>query len=279
MRVLVKNSDNNMGDAMCQMTGLKEYRERNPDAHLDFLTCHYLHYIIAKHTDLFDNITFNPDRQAVINAGGYDSYIDFKVDWGEATVIGILKAWTKKTLGFVPSTDQPYFLLTEEEKLTAQVQLKCIMYECFNGETELRRYRKSVVIQPEAVSDPRRSFRPEDLQTFFNLFPDDVAIIYFCPVTKMFRPDLLSTRKNFFALPGYPIGTSAAMMQLVDAIFTVHSGTAMLAKAVDAPMVHINFLEASSPNIITVPKGDNIGFESNQKVDWELLKKMVAKYL
>jgi ADP-heptose:LPS heptosyltransferase len=281
MKILVKNYDNNMGDAMCQMRGLKEYKDANPDISLDFATCHYLHWVVANHTNLFDNIYFLPDAQSVKNMGGYDKDITFTVDWSEACMIGILKAWTKKTLNFIPSTDKPYFILTEQEKLSAKMQLRQIIYSNYiTEEQSVKRFRKSVIVQPEAVSDPRRSFQREDWERFFNLFPDDVAVIYFCPMFRHFYPELIPHKDNIIVLPGYGLGESAAMMQLVDCVFTVHSGTVMLAKAVEAkPIVQINFLEASSVNICTIPDGTNIPFQTNREVDWNKLKAEVVKYL
>ncbi len=264
---------------MCQMTAIKEWKERNPGFEVDFITCFYLHWIAANHTDNFERIIFESDPNKM-NLPGYDQTIEFKVDWGNAVNYGILRSWCETTLHFIPSTDKPYFLLTEEEKLTALHHYRAIMYNDYASETQNSpRYRKSVIFQPEAVSDPRRSFRGEDWARLIDLFPNDVAIIYFCPLERKFEKPI-TDKPNLIMLPGYPIGTSAAMMQLTDSIFTVHSATAMLAHAVDAKnIIHINFLEMSGKGILNVQNGEDVFFESNLNFNWDVIKEKIDKYL
>ena len=283
MAQLVLNRQNNMGDTMCQMRGLKEYKDRNPGTELDFASCHYLHYLMATHTDLFRKVIFTTQEEinGLANSwqsAGYEKMIEFTVDWAGACDHGILKAWTEKTLGFTPSTDKPYFLLSDEEKITARSNLGIVMTV---PQPNKQVFRKSMVLNLESVSDGSRGFLIEDWNRVIDMIPKDVAIFYFAPMTWIWG-NPLTPRPNLIVLPGYPIGESGAVMQLVDVNLMVHSGLLMLAYACNAKCIlQVSFNAGGSPNLLQIPEGqgENMAIASNREVDWGALQNLINKYL
>lgn len=281
MKVLVVNRNNNMGDAMCQMRVLKEWKR--DDMQMDFLSCHSLHSIMATHTDLFDNVWHeSADYVNAFAAGwqskGYDQMVEFTVDWGEACTIGLLKAWGKRTLNFVPSTDKPYFLLSNEEKITAKAVHDSVMRQVVDNKPQ---FRKSMILQLESVSCNERGFLRQDWERVIDMIPSDVAIFYMPPIA-WYHSKPLRERPNLIVLPAYPVGETGAMTQLVDLNLMVHSGPLMLAYACDAKnIVHIMFLEACSPNIVSIPaqQAENVYYNSNREVNWEQVQGLINKYL
>ena len=273
---LVVNRNNNLGDAMCQMRGLYEYKQRTNDT-LDFITCHYLHYVAACHTDIFGRITFGTIDEvnsfaAGAQSNGYDSVIEFTVDWGIACRDGILRAWVENTLHFTPSTDKPYFLLTAEEKIVAKSQYGMIMEKGF---------RKSIILNLESVSAYTRGFRLEDWQRVIEMIPNDVAIIYPVPISWTWG-NPFPPKSNLFVIPGYPIGYAGALSQLVDTVLVVHSGPLMLAYACDAKnIVQINFNEGGSPALLRIPEGqgENFYIETNREIPWLALQDLINRHL
>jgi hypothetical protein len=269
MKIAILNKSNNMGDAMCQLRGVKEYKDQHPDVTLDFVTCHYLHYLMATHTDLFESVRFLSPEEIATFAGPYAQTIEFTVDWAAACDHGILKAWTEKTLGFTPSTDKPYFQATEEEQVIARAHAGVFR----------SRYRKLVLAQLNAPSDGKRSFDPADWDRVLDLIPPDVGIIYPGPVELAiehpFRP-----RPNLLLLPGYHIGVTAALLPLVDLVLGVHGGTIMLAHAMDMKrVIHVMFTEAGSPNLLSVPEWDNLVYPSRHETNWEQLADCITRRL
>jgi hypothetical protein len=272
-----------MGDAMCQMRGLKEYKDRNPGTELDFVSCHYLHYLMASHTDLFKSVKFVSQEEVngLANSwqgNGYEKLIEFIIDWGAACRDGILRAWTEKTLGFTPSTDKPYFLLNEEEKVTARNQHSIVMN---HPQPNKPTFRKSMVLQLESVSCNERGFLLSDWNRIVDMIPPDVAIFYMPPITWI-HGNPFPPRPNLIVLPGYPVGETGAMMQMVDVVFTVHSGPLMLAYACDAKcIIQIGFNEAGSPNLLKIPEGqgENLFIDTNRSVDWNQIQSLINKYL
>lgn len=281
MKILVVNRSNNMGDAMCQMRILKEYKDANPTFEYDFITCHFLHYLMATHTDLFRQVIYDVEPQvnafaAGYSSNGYDRLLEFTVDWGEATQIGILKAWAKRTLNFIPSTDKPYFLLREEEKITAKAHFDFIMKQAHPNKPA---FRKSIVLSLESVSDPNRGFQQSDWNRVIDMIPNDVAIFYPTHVAWIYGKPL-ADRPNLFVIPGYPIGESGALSQLVDVVFTVHSGPVMLAYACDAKkIIQVNFSNGGGPNLVKIPQSVDLLYENNQKVNWEQLQQVINENL
>lgn len=262
---------------MCQMRAIKEYKERSGDR-LDFMSNHYLHYIAAEHTDNFENVMYgNTDEVSAKVAGyqseGYDKMIEFRVDWGKACQVGILRAWCEDTLGFTPSTDKPYFILYEHEQVTARSQYGLIMER--KGP-----FRKSMILNLESVSAYSRGFRIEDWNRVLDMIPKDVAIFYPVPITWTYG-NPFPARSNLFVLPGYPIGETGGLHQCVDVVFVVHSGPLMIATAVDAKcIVEINFNDGGSPQLISPPKvGEKICFNNNREVDWNILQNIINKWL
>ena len=283
MTQIVVNRQNNMGDAMNQMRVLLEYKQRNPGTKLDFISNHYLHYLMATHTDIFENILFTTTDEvngyaAGWQSKGYERMIEFTVDWGRACEVGIMRAWSEHTLGFAPSTDKPYFILTEEEKVTAKSQHGIIMT---HPQANKPSFRKSMVLNLESVSAYTRGFRVEDFNMFIDLIPSDVAIFYMAPITWI-HGNPFAPRPNLIVMPGYPIGHTAAMMQCVDLVMCVHSGPLMLALAVDVQhIVEINFNEGGSPQLVTIPpnQGEKVCIENNRSVDWTMIRNLIAKHL
>lgn len=278
MAVIVINRQNNFGDAMCQMRAIKEYKERT-GLEFDFVSCHYLHYLAAKHTDNFRNVYYkNSDECNAIandvNGHGYDSKIEFTVDWGMCCERGMTQAWTQCTLGFDISDERPYFLITEDERITAQCQYGMIM-------NHHPHFRKSIILNLESVSSSARGFRQEDWERVIDLIPQDVAIFYPVPITWTFG-NPLRPRPNLFVLPGYPVGETAALSQLVDVVLVVHSGPLMLAYAVDAKhIVHICFLENGSQSLVHIPADqcENWYPQNNRDLDWNGLADLINRHL
>lgn len=266
---------NNFGDTLCQMRGLKELKDRE-GLRFDFVTCHYLHWVAANHTDIFENVIFvSPEEINNWAAGGHDynQVIEFTIDWQNAVDNTILRAWSEKTLGFAPTNPRPYFLLTEEEEITAHSQHAWTM--------EAPYFRKSIVLQLESISCNERGFLRGEWEGVINMIPEDVAIFYPSPITWAQDPPI-RRRPNVIILPGYPMGTTGALMKQVDLVLTVHSGSVMLAYAVGAkPIVHINFLEASGANILRIPEEDGINliYPSNKQLDWDQLQETINNYL
>lgn len=273
MKVLVVNRLNNMGDAMCQMRALKEWKDKNPDIKLDFLTCHYLHCLMASHTDLFDRIMFT-DFQKVnriaVKPEGYDKVVEFSINWKNALDNGILRAWCEETLGFVPSTDQPYYLVNDQEKMIAANHAKAL---------RAQGYSKLVLLQLNTPSGYERSFKEEDYNKVFDLFPPGVGLVYPGPIDLALHKDLKS-RDNLILLPGYDIGTTAALINEVDYVFGAHGGIIMLAHAVGKKEVtQVMFLQAGSPNILKVPEWDNLCYPDHDRVKWIEVSKTIKKRL
>ena len=283
-RIAVVNRQNNMGDAMSQMRCLKEYKERHPEATLDFYTNLYLHWIVANHTDLFAHVFFSGpggDPYGEALRGNYNEIIEFTIAVTRASEIGIVKAWGETTLGFAPSINRPYFLLTEEEKIQAQCQYIDVMQNPYPTKPPLR---KSVILQLEAVSDGIRSFRQEDWNKIVGMIPEDVAIFYMAPIAWRWTNPLFP-RPNLIVLPGYPIGATAALAQKVDAVFAVHSGPLFLAHAVDAqPIIQFGFSNgwpSGADNLLRIPEGEgeNIFFPSNSSINWDAVQDAFNRYL
>jgi hypothetical protein len=261
-----------MGDAMCQMRGLKEYKDRHPDATFDFITCEYLHALMALHTDLFENVQLASFRE--VNAFVADippkAIIEFDIDWDRACTIGILKAWCEKTLGFIPTTDQPYYIVREEERIVAKAHAK--RFRGFG-------FEKLALLQLDTPSGAVRSFKHEDWDRVLDLIPEDVGILYPGPVD-LALDSPMRPRKNLFLLPGYDIGTTAALMQEVDYVFGAHGGTIMLAHAVGKQEVtQVMFLAACHPNILNVPAWDNLAYPNHDTIDWEQLRSRIHQRL
>lgn len=269
-RALVVNRKNNMGDCMCQMRGLKEWKEKNPEYQLDFVTSEYLHAIVALHTDLFKSVRMESPsaiREFLLMDHGYDKVIEFEIEWNNAVKNGILRAWTEETLGFTPSTDKPYFIVRPEEELIAINHAKML-----DGE-----FRKLCLMQLQAPSGYVRSYKYEDWEKVIDLFPEDVGIVYPAPLDMVFNGKL-KPRKNLILLPGYSIGVNAALFKFMDFSFLTHGGMAMLAHAVDAKdVIHTIFTEAGSPNILNVPYWDNLVYKTHNDIDWEQVEKSIQK--
>jgi hypothetical protein len=268
---LVVNRKNNLGDTICQFRGLKEYQEQHTDITYDFVTSEYLHCYAALHTDLFENIKYLPLEKlnALIEKVDPGQIIEFTLNWQRACEIGILKAWCEMTLGFIPSTDVPYFQIQPQEKIIAAL----------HAEKLRLRFKKLVLLQFKAPSGYVRSFLPEDWQRLLDLFPKDIALIYPGPLDlASFSP--MTQRNNLIVLPGYDIGTTAALIMQCDYVFGAHGGTIMLAHAVEKKEVtQVMFLTACAPNILKVPAWDNICFPSHNEVDWTELGKTINRRL
>lgn len=278
MTAIVVNRQNNFGDAMNQMRILKEWKE-STGIEMDFVSNIYLHYIAANHTDLFRKVMFEPDINAYAagwQSKGYDRMIEFTVDWGRCCEAGLMRAWAERTLNFVPSTDKPYFQLTDEEKVTALSQHGIIMTQ---PQPNKPTFRKSMVLNLESVSAGSRGFQVVDFNRFADLIPPDVAIYYFAPITWI-HGNPFTPRPNLIVLAGYPMGHMGGLMQLVDFVMVVHSGPLMMAHAVDAKcIVEINFNEGGSPALISPPKiGEKYCIENNRVIDWSALQTLVNKY-
>jgi hypothetical protein len=275
MKILVINRKNHMGDAMCQMRGLKEWKDAHPNDTLEFASCLYLHVLMAAHTDLFARIHFDAFDQINAladnyHAAGYDGLIEFEIDWSAATDHGILKAWTEKTLGFTPSTDKPYFLVKPHERLVAGEHAKRVRAYGFST---------LVLLQLDAPSGYVRSFRYEDWDRVVDLIPEEVGIVYPGPID-LAVGNQLKPRKNLFLLPGYDIGATAALFEHVDFALLAHGGLAMLAHAVDKKeVIHAIFTEAGSPNILWVPEWTNLVYPTHQEIDWPELAAAVQTRL
>jgi hypothetical protein len=275
--MLVVNHAHNAGDAMCQMRGLQEFKERTPGLALDFITCYPLHYLMATHTDLFESVTCVNSAEEVVQAmntagpRGYERVIEFTVDWAAACDHGILKAWSEKTLGFSPSTDQPYFLVRDEERVTAAANAHTLRHGLG--------FRKLALLQFRAPSDYQRSFRTEDWNRVLDLFPTDVGLVYPGPIELAVQHPF-TPRPNLILLPGYDIGTTAALIEQVDYVFGVHGGTIMLAHAVGKQDVtQVMFLAAGSPNLLHVPAWDNLCYADNQQTNWEEVAAAIGRRL
>lgn len=262
-----------MGDAMCHMRALKEYKEQNSGMTMDFVTCHYLHYLMAAHTDLFESIKYL-DLLNILDLQtkpvSYDKVIQFTVDWQNACTIGILKAWGEKTLGFTPSTDKPYYIVREEEKIIAREHAKTLR----------ERFKKIVVVQLTAPSGYERSFLREDHEKALQLFPKDVGIIYAGPLNIGLNVQPGFDHSNFIVLPGYDVGVMGALLQEVDYVFGAHGGTIMMAHAVGAKNVtQVMFGEGGTVEILKVPEWDNLYYPSHREVDWGELQVCINKRL
>lgn len=277
-RVLVVNRMNNMGDAMSQMRVLKEHRERNPDIVLDFVSNYYLHWIMANHSGLFDQVIFNldPNKYLDEHKSEYNDKIEFLSDWARACKEGIVKHWGKVNFGIPTSVNKPLFNLTEEEKLTAWAQLDWLMGVPMEGKPA---FRKSIVLQLESVSSERRGFLKQDYNKVIEMIPDDVAIFYMAPLSwKWINP--FSPKDNLIVLPGYPIGHTAALMQKVDAVIACHSGPMFLAIAVEAKhILQIAFEEEGPRGLMEIEdsNGENIFFPSNRDINWEIIKEAIGR--
>jgi len=260
-----------MGDAMCQMRGLKEWRDKHPEDTLEFASCLYLHILMAAHTDLFAAVHFDTFSQISSLAdnyveAGYDRVIEFEIDWNAACDHGILKAWSEKTLGFTPSTDKPYFITHPLDRLVAGEHAKRMRALGFD---------KLVLMQLEAPSGYARSFRYEDWERVLDLVPENVGVIYPGPVDLAIESKL-KPRKHLFLLPGYDIGTTAALFKYVDFALLTHGGLAMLAHAVDKKeVIHAIFTESGSPKILWVPEWDNLVYPTHNEIDWKALEQAV----
>lgn len=276
MNVLVINRFNNMGDTMCQMRGLKEWKDKHPEIEqMHFTSCEYLHIIAALHTDLFDAVM--PDSFENIGKKlkdykkQYDRVIEFEIDWNDAITNGILKAWTKKTLGFEPSTDKPYWIIDPQEALIGH----------YHAERLHQYFEKIVFVQLEAPSGYVRSFRYEDWEKALDLFPDTVGLVY--PTTIDLAYDgKLKPRKNLILLPGYDMGNTAALMKYggFDGFFLTHGGMAMMAHATDRKnVIHIVFREGGSKHLLDVPEWKNFDFETHNHVNWDQLQEAVTSML
>jgi hypothetical protein len=261
------------------MRALKEWKEQHPELELDFYTNLYLHYIMASHSELFGAIYFDfDDPMGKAQEGGYDDIKEFTVDWGWACEHGIVKAWGNKTLGFECSVNKPYFLLTEEEKVQALCQKSIVM----NGQVEGKPgFRKCIVLQLEAVSDLKRSFRREEWNRIVDMIPGDVAIFYMAPISWIWA-NPLTPRPNLIVLPGYPIGETAALSQIVDAVYAVHSGPMFLAYAVGArPIIQFGFNDGGPEGLLSIPEdeGENHFFPSNGEVNWDEIQDSINRHL
>lgn len=265
---------------MCQMRVLKEYKDNNK---MDFATCHYLHYVAAKHTDLFENVFFLGYDEInnwadTWREKGYEKMIEFTIDWGRACQIGMTKAWGEHTFGFIPSEEKPYFLLSDEEKVTAECQYGIVMRHPHPNKPV---FRKSIVLNLESVSSEARGFRQEDWERVIDMIPKDVAIFYPVPISWTYG-NPLTPRPNLFIMAGWPVGLAGALSQLVDCVFVVHSGPLMLAYACNAKkIVHICFLENGSTNLVHIPEGqcENFYPQNNREVDWNGLQDLINRNL
>jgi len=261
-----------MGDCMCQMRALKEWKDRCPNDTLDFATCNYLHYLMATHTDLFGSVqllSFSEVSQLAA-AQPADQLIEFSIDWDRACEIGILKAWGEKTLGFIPSTDKPYYLVRDEEHIVAQAHI---------ARLRQRGFRKFALLQLNTPSGIERSFLPEDWDRALDCFPEDVALIYPGPIDLALESPMRH-RPNLVLLPAYDIGITAALLEQVDYVFGAHGGTIMLAHAVDQKNVtQVMFLDACSPKILSVPKWDNLAYPSHRAINWDEIQSTITKRL
>lgn len=258
---------------MCQMRGLKEYKERNPKDTLDFVTCEYLHFLAATHTDLFGRVMFRSFEELKTIAArheGYDKVIEFTIDWENALQGGIQAAWCEETLGFRPSTDQPYFLVRNEERLVASEHFKRL---------KKLNYQNIALVQLDTPSGHERSFKESDYQKVFSLFPDDTLLLYTGPID-LAAHTILRKQGNLLLLPGYDMGTTAAMLELVDYVFGAHGGTIMLAHAVEAKNVtQVTFLQAGSEKLLHVPYWDNLTYPDHDHIDWDELKRAIQRRL
>lgn len=257
---------------MCQMRGLKEYKEKHPDYVFDFVSCEYLHTLAATHTDLFNRIvtdTFEGISKFIVKHEGYDKVIEFQIDWPTALKEGILKAWTKKTLGFTPSTDKPYWIPTGNEFLVA-----------INHANKMRNlFKKLVFMQLEAPSGYVRSFQYEDWERVLDLIPNDVGIVYPGPIDLALNGKL-RPRPNLFMLPGYDIGVSGPLISECDFVFVVHGGMAMMSRAMEKKeVIHIVFQEGGRLGLLNVTEWTNHVFPSHRDVKWNDLQESVNKFL
>jgi hypothetical protein len=275
MNVLVVNRLNNMGDVMCQLRGLKEWKDKQPEiTTLNFTSSEYLHILAATHADIFDQImpdTFSHIAQKLPEyKKEYDKVIEFEIDWRIAVTSGILRAWTEKTLGFVPSTDKPLWNVQPEEILIAQAH-----------ERQMRqRFKKLMFVQLEAPSGYVRSFRYEDWEKILDMVPTDIGIVYPGPIDLAVN-GRLRHRPNLFLLAGYDMGVTAALIKhCIDFFFVTHGGMAMMAHAQDRKeVIHTIFQEGGSDKLLSVPEWTNFLFPSHNDVDFAKIEKAIQSYL
>jgi hypothetical protein len=278
MKFIVTNHDNHIGDAMCQMRGIKEWKERNPGIGVDYVTTNPMHWLMAHRTDLFELnwVATEEEMQAIIakpQSFGYVDKIDFAIDWfGKAIHIGILKAWCDTTFGFVPSTDVPYFLTNIEDKRIA----------AFHHAALAKRFRSLAVVQLESPSsDNLRGFKPDEWEKVLDQFPEDCGIIYptsiFRGIDNPFKP-----RKNLILLPGYSMGYTAELMKLCNLVFSNHGGLVMLAYAVGAkPIVQAVFTKYCPENILKLSPEDgiNLYYDTHSNVNWDEVKSTIEQFV
>jgi hypothetical protein len=274
-KVIVINRSNNIGDLLCHLRGLREWKDQHPNTLIDFASCFSLYSEVACHTDIFNEVMCVPvkidDLALNYKQKGYLDKIEFKNDWKRSLRDGLLSGWVYPTLGFIPKNQKPYFNIDEEEEYQAKGQHTLIMSKF--------QFRKSVLIQPEAPSNRSRGFLPCDYDKLADLIPNDCAIFYPASITRAIENSFTS-RKNLLTLPAYPIGLTAALMKIVDLNLVVHGGFAFLAYAVNAPhIIQMHFLKEGGLKLLTIPRATDVVFGDNESVDWDKLKKAIDKYL
>lgn len=275
-KILILNHQNNMGDAICLMRGIKEWKEK--EGHIiDFRSVHAMHLEAAWHTDdLFNSISMisQEEMNTMISGGlnyGYDKIFDhFNMDWTNSTKEGIVRSYCKLNFGFYPSTDRPYFVPQYGE-----IKITKYIADRLRGVG----WKKLAMIQGLAVSNPARNIPFDDIREVIEMFPTDTMILMPCGVHDPFHVTMNPFPKNFIAMPGYPIGHTAALMKWMDLNLMVHGAYSHIAYAVEAPnVVQLNFYATGSINF-AVPGGTNLNFESNEDDYMPALKETIDRIL
>lgn len=265
-----------MGDAICLMRGLKEWKEKN-DHSLDFMSLHAMHLEAAWHTkDLFDRVEhLSAERFEYMKNNyklfGYDEVIDhFNMDWTESTKSGIVNAYCNLNFGFFPSTDRPYFKTKYHERVNAK-----FIVDRLRGAG----WKRFAFFQALSVSNPARSIPFPDTMAILSLFPSDTMILMPCGVHDPFHDTINPFPRNIHVMPGYPVGNAAALMKHMDINLMVHGAYSHIAYAVNAPnVVQLNFYATGSINF-SIPGAINLNFPSNEEEYMPTLKATIDEVL
>lgn len=275
-KILIVNCQNNLGDAICLMRGIKEWKEKH-DHVIDFMSTVPMHLEAAWHTDeLFNSVALAQNEKLEYYKEnykrlGYDEiWTHFNMDWTMSTQIGIVNSYCKLNFGFLPKTAKPYFKLHYDE-----MKITKFMADRLRGVG----WTKLVFIQALAVSNPARSIPYDDIWKVVELFPEHVLIMMPCDVHDPFHATLNPRPKNVLLMPGFPIGHSAALMKQMDLNLMVHGAFSHIGYAVSAPnIVQLNFYATGSINF-EVPGGTNINLESNAEDYLTPLKEAIDRIL
>lgn len=275
-RILIINRQNNLGDAICLMRGIKEWKEQN-DHVVDFVSVFPMHLEAAWHTDdLFESVKLITHEKMYklikyYSHHGYDEVMyDFNMDWTSSTRFGIVNSYCKLNFGFFPSTSQPLFQLQYDE-----IKIARFIADRLRGVG----WKKLVFIQALAVSNPARCIPFDDIYKVCSLFPEDTLIMMPCGVHDPYHVTLNPFPKNVLVMPGFPVGHSAALMKNMDLNLMVHGAYSHIAYAVNAPnVVQLNFYETGSINF-EVPGGNNLNFKTSEEDYITPLKETIDRIL